>query len=196
MNRELRTSEKGLTMLISFEGLVLHRYIDQAGVVTVGVGHALTPSEKAAGSWADGITRAEAKELLRADVARAEANVRRLVHVPLQQHQFDVLVSFTFNLGGGALERSTLLGQLNAGAYDSIPLELVRWCKRRDPATKLLVEDRGLLARRRAEALVWVNGYDAKTADDALSDAAAAYERRFTLTELLSGKPDPEPSSA
>lgn len=195
MNDELSTSDEGLAMLTNFEGIVLHRYLDQAGVMTVGVGHALTPSEKAAGAYVEGITRAEAKELLRADVARAERHVRLNVRVPLEQHQFDVLVSFTFNEGGGALEHSTLLAELNAGRYESVPLELPRWRKRRDPETKLLVEDAGLLARRRAEALVWVSGYGGKTADLALRDAAAAaYARRFSTRELLDGVPDPEQS--
>lgn len=173
-------------MLMNFEGTVLHRYLDQAGVVTVGTGHALTAAEKAAGAYAEGITRAEAKELLRLDVARAEEQVRTYVKVPLERHQFDVLVSFTFNLGGGALQKSQLLVQLNQGNYGAVPLELVRWMKRRDPRTGLLVEDSGLLARRRAEAAAWVNGYVHKATETAFADAAAiAAARQFDLQDTL-----------
>lgn len=50
----------------------------------------------------------EALELLRSDVSKAERVVLRLISVPLTQGQFDALVSFTFNLGSGALQRSTL----------------------------------------------------------------------------------------
>ncbi len=189
-------------MLGNFEGTVLHRYFDQAGVVTVGTGHALTAAEKAAGAYVEGITRAEAKELLRLDVARAEEQVNALVKVPLEQHQFDVLVSFTFNLGGGSLGKSQLLVQLNQGNYGAVPLELIRWMKRRDPRTGMLVEDSGLLARRRAEAAVWVNGYVHKATEVAFADAAAiAAAHRFGATELLgddfdrpAGVDDDEPS--
>jgi lysozyme len=172
-DEQQRLSEEGLAMLMNFEGTVLHRYLDQAGVMTVGTGHALTAAEKAAGAYVEGITRVEAKELLRLDVAKAEEQVRTLVKVPLKPHQFDALVSFTFNLGGGALQHSQLLVQLNQGNYGAVPLELVRWMKRRDPRTGLLVEDSGLLARRRAEAAVWVNGYVHKDTEVAFADAAA-----------------------
>lgn len=186
MPEDQKLSEEGLAMLMNFEGTVLHRYLDQAGVVTIGTGHALTAAEKAAGAYAEGITRAEARELLRLDVAKAEHHVNTLVKVPLEQHQFDVLVSFTFNLGGGALQKSQLLVQLNQGNYGAVPLELIRWMKRRDPKTGLLVEDSGLLARRRAEAALWVNGYVHKNTEIAFQDAAAiAAAHRFSTAELL-----------
>lgn len=172
-------------MLGHFEGQVLHVYQDQAGVPTIGVGHALTEEEKKAGTFTAGITPDQGKALLRADVARAEHSVNTLVVVPLEQNQFDALVSFTFNLGGGALERSQLLHRLNMGNYGAVPLELLRWCKRKDPRTGVLVEDSGLLARRRAEGIVWVNGYANEKSDNAVADAAAiVYANRFGVLQL------------
>lgn len=183
-------------MLTNFEGTVLHRYVDQAGVITVGTGHALTAAEKANGAWVEGITHAEAKELLRLDVGKAERAVNTMVLVPLEQHQFDALVSFTFNLGVGALQTSTLLTLLNAGDYASVPAQLERWCKRKDPKTGQLVADAGLLKRRQAEGRVWIGGYGGKAADEALRQAAnVAVARQFTQTELLEGKKDPEDSA-
>jgi len=75
----------------------------------------------------DTITKERAEELLREDVKRFEGYVDRLVKVPLTQGQYDALVSFVYNLGPGALERSTLLDQLNRGDYDSAAEQFGRW---------------------------------------------------------------------
>lgn len=172
-------------MLGHFEGTVLREYLDQAGVLTIGTGHALTAQEKASNAFAGGITKEQATSLLRADVARAEYAVNTLVKVTLTQPQFDALVSFAFNLGGGALGGSTMLRELNAGNYGAVPLELLRWDKRRDPKTGLLVEDSGLLARRRAEGAVWINGYGHIASATAVADAAAiVYANRFGVIQL------------
>ena len=48
------------------------------------------------------------RRILRQDAQIAERAVSRLINVPLTDGQFDALVSFTYNLGGGALQRSTL----------------------------------------------------------------------------------------
>jgi len=93
----------------------------------------------------DTITKEGAEELLREDVKRFEGYVDRLVKVPLTQGQFDALVSFTYNLGPGALEKSTLLDQLNRGDYDSAAEQFGRWVK---AGGKTLA---GLVRRRAAE---------------------------------------------
>jgi lysozyme len=69
----------------------------------------------------------EALELLRSDVGKAERAVLRLIAVPLTQGQFDALVSFTFNLGSGALQRSTLRRKVNREEHDDVPAELMKW---------------------------------------------------------------------
>jgi lysozyme len=62
-------------------------------------------------------------------VRKFEAGVKRLVKVPLAQGQFDALVSFSFNVGLGALGSSTLLRKLNAGDYRGAAAEFPRWNK-------------------------------------------------------------------
>ena len=91
------------------------------------------------------ITEAEAVELLRRDLAIAEAAVRRLITVPLTQSQFDALVSFTFNAGEGALERSTLRRRINQRDWPKAASELRRWVH---SAGKVLA---GLVTRREKE---------------------------------------------
>ncbi len=102
--------------------------------------------------FAAGITQAEATELLRKDVGIAELAVLRLISVPLTDGQFDALVSFTFNLGAGALQRSTLRRKANRGEHDSVPAELMKWVW---AAGKSLP---GLVRRRKAEALAYAYG--------------------------------------
>lgn len=98
------------------------------------------------------ITEAQAEEYLRQDVATAAAAVARAVKVPLTDNQFGALVSFTYNVGVGAFEGSTLLRKLNAGQYDAVPGELARW-KFNDGKVM-----QGLINRRAAEAGLWARG--------------------------------------
>ena len=61
------------------------------------------------------ITEDEAELLLKEDLGRFEQSVTRLITVPLTQHEFDAIVSFTFNVGAGALEQSTFRRRINSG---------------------------------------------------------------------------------
>jgi lysozyme len=67
------------------------------------------------------------EELLRRDVQIAKNAVLRLIDVPLTDGQFDALVSFTVNLGAGALQRSTLRRKINRQAHSEVPEQLMRW---------------------------------------------------------------------
>jgi GH24 family phage-related lysozyme (muramidase) len=137
---KMKTSRRGLEFIKSEEGCVLHVYQDQAGYPTIGVGHLIKAGERFTA-----ITEDEALELLAQDAKVAEDAVNRNVKVPLTQNQFDALVSFTFNCGTGALEKSTLLKLLNQGQYDAVPGELAKWVK---AGGKTL---QGLVNRRRHE---------------------------------------------
>ena len=142
----MKTSEKGIEFIKQFERLMLKPYTCPAGYLTVGYGHLVKPGYKL--TW--DITEEEADKLLREDVELAERAVSRLVRVALNQGQFDALVSFTFNLGSGALQRSTLRQKLNRGEYVDAADEFSRW---------VLAGGRrlsGLVRRRAAEKLVFM----------------------------------------
>ena len=138
-------SQSGLNLIKSHEGLRTTAYKDPVGVWTIGYGHTGTakPGQK--------ITEAQAEQLLRQDVGWAEAAVRKNVKVPLTQGQFDALVSFTFNLGAGALSRSTLLKKLNAGDYAGAQAEFGKFVH---AGGRVLP---GLVRRRNEEAQMFGN---------------------------------------
>ena len=151
----VKTSDNGLKIVTLNEGNVFHIYDDQAGFATIGVGHLLTADDKSSGKFVNGITVEQSLELLRHDIASTEKAVDDLVRVPLTQNQFDALVDFTFNLGSGALQSSTLLKKLNAGDYAAVPAQMMKWNKVRNPKTKKLEVSRGITARRKRSADLW-----------------------------------------
>ncbi|KFC74494.1 Lysozyme [Bosea sp. LC85] len=142
-----RISDEGLALIKRWEGCRLAAYKDVAGVLTIGYGS--TGPHVRPGSR---ITQGEAERLLLRDLARFERAVATLVTVPLNDGQFAALVSFAFNVGEGALARSTLLKKLNAGDVTAVPGELMKWVNA--SGRKLA----GLVNRRSAEAGLWARG--------------------------------------
>ena len=146
-------SKEGAAFIARFEGFRGQLYNDAANHCTIGYGHLvhhgpINGSEPA--EFRKGISQERALELLRADAAKAAAEIARSVKVPLEQHQFDALVSFAFNVGNGAFRDSTLLRLLNEGRYDAVEAQLARWNK---AGGKTL---QGLVNRRAAEAKLFL----------------------------------------
>jgi GH24 family phage-related lysozyme (muramidase) len=150
-----RLSSKGAQFIGHFEGFRAHLYDDAAGHCTIGYGHLVhlgrcNGSEPA--EFKRGLSQQEAEELLVHDAQQAADAVRRSVHVKLDQAQFDALVSFTYNLGAGAFEGSTLLKDLNAGHYSAVPGQLEEWTHAGGQVLP------GLVTRRKAEAALFSHG--------------------------------------
>lgn len=110
----MKTSNSGRAFIEQFEGLYLKTYNDGTGTLTIGYGHttAAGPPKVYRGQT---ITKEQADSILSSDLGKVEQQVTNYVKVPLNQNQFDALVSFHFNTG--ALGRSTALKKLNAGDY-------------------------------------------------------------------------------
>ena len=138
----------GINLIKHFEGFESKIYLDAAGLPTIGYGHLIRKGEHK--MFENGISESAAEALLAKDVWSAERSVLRLVKVPLSDAQFDALVSFTFNLGGGALQRSTLRRKVNRGDHDEVPRELMRWVWAGGRKLK------GLVRRRSAEAELYM----------------------------------------
>lgn len=150
----MKMSENGLELLKEWEGCILHVYKDAAKLDTIGIGHLITSAEKAQGYitikgervlFAGGITEQQALNLLAQDVAPAEAAVNKAVAVPINQNQFDALVSFAFNVGTAGMRSSTAVAMLNAGKADQVPPWLAKWNKAGGKVCD------GLVVRRRNE---------------------------------------------
>jgi lysozyme len=140
-------SDAGLQFICAEEGCRLHVYPDQRGIPTIGVGHRLLPGE----SYPNGITQAQAIELLRKDVSWAMSVVNGAVTVQLSQCQADTLYSFCFNVGSGNFRSSSLLRLLNQGEYSFVPGQLMQWIRVDGEI------DKGLENRRKAEGKLWVS---------------------------------------
>jgi lysozyme len=156
-------SEEGVGLIKRFEGLhkvgkdgKIRAYRCPAGKWTCGWGS--TKGVRSGTTW----TEAEAEERLRQDIKEHEAIVKQYVQVPLTQGQYDALVSFVYNLGGGNFRSSTLLKKLNQGLYDEVPEQLMRWNKARVDGK--LTALKGLTRRRAAESAIF--SADAKFPSD------------------------------
>ena len=141
-----KISSRGLNLIKQFEGLRPADYVCPGGFATIGYGHVI----KAGESFPQPLSEPEAEALLLQDVEVAAKAVHRLIKVPLTQSQFDALVSFTFNCGAGALQRSMLRACVNREEHMQVPAELLKWthsCGKPLP---------GLMRRRMAEALLYL----------------------------------------
>lgn len=139
----MKTSDKGIELIKSFESLHLKAYLCPAGRWTIGWGHTsgVTPTLR--------ISLTEAERLLREDIAEAETCVSRIPG--LNQNQFDALVSFVFNVGARNFAHSTLRRIVVADSNDpNIRYEFHRW--RYSTVNGEKVEMEGLVRRRRKEA--------------------------------------------
>lgn len=117
----MKTSDAGRELIKRFEGVRLNAYLDSVGIPTIGVGHI------AGVKMGDTVTMQEADDMLSADLRDSEDAVNMNTRIDLTQNQFDALVSLTFNIGGGAFSRSTLLKRLNAGDIQGAADQFLVW---------------------------------------------------------------------
>ena len=139
----MKYSQDGISLTKGFETCPLKAYQKIVGgkldVPTIAYGHTrgvvmgMTCTQAQADAW------------LVEDIAWAEAEVNKQIHVPLTQGEFDALVDFTFNCGAGNFDHSTLLSLVNNGNMSAAALEFDKW----DHSGGQVVA--GLLRRREVE---------------------------------------------
>ena len=144
-----QVTKAGIALIKAFEGFSALPYKDVANLWTVGYGHLIRQSEAFTR-----VSEQEAEDLLANDLFTAERAVLGLTKVTLTDNQFNALVSFVFNLGSGAYQRSTLRSKINRGEYELSAGEFLKWIWAGGKKIK------GLLRRRIAERDLFLNTRD------------------------------------
>ena len=135
----MNISDKAIKMIKHHEGVRTKPYQCPALLWTVGVGHVIDPNHAKLpiadrkqlpipAGWDRVLSDEEVDSILKKDLARFEQGVTRLCPVALTQGQFDALVSFSFNVGLGTLQRSTLRQKLLRGDKEGAAEELLKYC--------------------------------------------------------------------
>ena len=140
---------RGISIIKTFEGYSPTVYHCPAGIPTIGYGSIWDMDGKRVKASQPKITKAQAETLLLREIHHVERAIRTLIRVPLNQNQFSALASWTFNLGSGRLQSSTLRTKLNRGDYDGAALEFPKW---RRAGGKIL---QGLVKRRAVEKALY-----------------------------------------
>lgn len=141
-----RVNSAGIALIKQAEGLRLRAYLDSAGILTIGYGHTgpdVTPGKV--------ITESEAEHLLRFDLKRARDAVDAALRRRPTDNQFSAMVSLAYNIGGGAFRASSVARFFNAGNVEAAGLAFYMWNKVRDPNTRKLKVNAGLVVRRERE---------------------------------------------
>jgi GH24 family phage-related lysozyme (muramidase) len=181
-----QVSQQAIEFIKSFEAFRTNLYNDPAGHCSIGYGHLVhrgnCDGRASESEFTGGVTESRATEMLRTHLTGVEAVVNEAVEVHLNQHQFDALVSFAYNVGtgrrgtasqeGSGFLGSALLRRLNSGDYDAVPSELARWNR---AGGRVLP---GLTRRRTAEGRMFSSG-----------DYSTGQSRGLELANSVTGDP-------
>ena len=160
----MKVSAAAIQMIKHHEGVRTKPYRCPALLWTVGVGHVIDPSHTAVkyeerkslpipAGWDRVLSMGEVDSILAQDLGRFERGVLRLCPAAIdRQGVFDSLVSFSFNVGLGNLQRSGLRMKTNRGDFDEAADEFLKWTK---AAGRVLP---GLVKRRNDEQALYLSG--------------------------------------
>jgi GH24 family phage-related lysozyme (muramidase)/peptidoglycan hydrolase-like protein with peptidoglycan-binding domain len=150
----MKLSDAGAQLIAEFEGFRPNLYNDAANNCTIGFGtlvHMGCINGSEPNEFRQGISRERALEMLKQASDRFGRSVDG-IGVPLNQNQFDALVSFTYNLGAGWTKKSGLVSALKEGRYGDVPSEMMKWNK---AGGRVLP---GLTKRRQKESALFSGG--------------------------------------
>lgn len=146
---QMSTSSFGVNLICGFEGKRLLAYDDGVGVWSIGFGTTLYPNGIKV-KKGDSCTESQAKAYMTHDLKRFETIVNNKVTVPLNQNQFDALVSLAYNIGATAFSQSTLVKKLNADDRHGAAQQFDVWINAGGKRMQ------GLVNRRKAEKCLFL----------------------------------------
>lgn len=158
----MKVSDYALKAIIHHEGVRYKPYRCPANLWTIGVGSVLYPKQGLM-TLSDRLlvplnpkdnrifTKDEVDAILKKDLQRFERGVLRYCPTITTQGQFDALVSFSFNVGLGTLQRSTLRQKHNRGDFDGAVVEFMKYTKGGGKVLK------GLVNRRKDEMKIYLS---------------------------------------
>lgn len=146
----MKLNNSGYNLITEFEGFSAKPYLCSAKIPTIGYGNTYYPDGKRVTMLDKEITRMQAFEMFKFIADKFASTVSKLVKTPLNQNQFNALVSLAYNIGTGNFASSTLLKKVNINHNDrSIELEFKKWNKVNKK------EVAGLTRRRNYEANIY-----------------------------------------
>jgi lysozyme len=146
----MKLNNSGYLLITEFEGFSAKPYLCSAKIPTIGFGNTYYPDGKRVSMLDKEITKIQAFEMFKYIADRFANRVSKLVTSPLNQNQFNALVSLAYNIGITAFINSTLLKKVNVNHNDkSIELEFKKWNKVNKK------EVAGLTRRRNYEANIY-----------------------------------------
>jgi lysozyme len=148
----MQISDKGIALIKHHEGVRLKPYQDCVKLWTVGVGHLIGDGKSLPPEWNKVFTMEEVDGILRKDLARFEQGVSKFCPVQLTQGEFDALISFSFNLGLGVLQRSTLRQKILRNDKKGAAEEFTKYIRAGGKIIK------GLVTRRNDEKQLFLGG--------------------------------------
>jgi lysozyme len=158
----VKVSKDAIEGIKKDEGVRLRPYRCPALLWTVGVGHVIDPNhirvklDERKGlaipdGWDRTLTMDEVNDILAKDLVTFERGVLRLCPEGLTQGRFDALVSFSFNVGLGNLQRSTIRMKHNRGEFEDAAESFMAWTKAGGK------ELPGLVKRRKHERALYLS---------------------------------------
>jgi lysozyme len=146
----MKLNNSGYLLITEFEGFSAKPYLCSAKVPTIGFGNTYYTNGTKVTLLDKPITRVQAFEMFKHIADKFASKVSKLVTSPLNQNQFNALVSLAYNIGIAGFTNSTLLKKVNINHNDtSIELEFKKWNKVNKK------EVAGLTRRRNYEAHIY-----------------------------------------